>query len=125
MAPPTFRARAISGNDFFDDLNDIAEVREITLSPGIIDRSAVSKSVMPSAKYSSAGSPERLRNGRTTNDRNGAETDVAGARRHARNVSVDTTAVTSASTAAAAMAPRLHRTRRHGGIAPAAPSATF
>src|SRR6266702_4232244 len=45
---------------------------------GILDRSVVRFSVMPSAKYSCAVSPVRLAKGRTTIDRRGAPGPIAG-----------------------------------------------
>src|SRR5712692_9573878 len=45
---------------------------------GILDRSVVRFSVMPSAKYSCAGSPVRLTNGSTTIERRGAPGAIAG-----------------------------------------------
>jgi hypothetical protein len=46
----------------------MTDVREITLSDEIFARSAMSASVIPSAKNSCAGSPERLASGRTAMD---------------------------------------------------------
>ena len=49
-----------------------ARCREITNMPAIGDRSVVTSSVMPSAKYYCSGSLLRLANGSTTIDRRGA-----------------------------------------------------
>ena len=49
-------------------LNFIADVREMTRRDPIWDRSAVTSSVRPSAKYSFSGSVLRFVNGRTAID---------------------------------------------------------
>ena len=51
----------------------MTEVRETTRRLGIRASSVMSSSVMPSAKYSWEGSPERLSRGRTARERMGAE----------------------------------------------------
>src|SRR5713226_1830210 len=48
----------------FSPLNLMAEVLATTLRPPILDRTAISSSVIPSEKYSSAGSGLMLANGR-------------------------------------------------------------
>src|SRR5258708_39725335 len=65
----TLRARAISARGFRVFLYCIADVREITRSDLIFARLVVSSSVMPSAKYSWLGSPERFSNGSTAKER--------------------------------------------------------
>src|SRR5258708_4468176 len=67
----TLRARAISARGFRVFLYCIADVREITRSDLIFARLVVSSSVMPSAKYSWLGSPERFSNGSTAKERMG------------------------------------------------------
>src|SRR5205807_7573360 len=49
-------------------VNGITDVREITLSARIFDKCGMTSSVIPSAKYSVAGSALRFRNGRTATD---------------------------------------------------------
>ena len=44
------------------------ELRAITISPAIFDRSVMMSSVMPSEKYSCSGSPDMLSNGNTAID---------------------------------------------------------
>ena len=61
----TFSSRAISGSESVVPLYCIADVREITRSARMRARSEMIASVMPSAKYSCAGSRETLRNGST------------------------------------------------------------
>ena len=58
----------------------MAEVREITLSAPMRANSWISASVMPSAKYSCAGSPERFSSGSTASEemRRGGEGAPAG-----------------------------------------------
>src|SRR6266536_405047 len=46
----------------------MAEVREMTRKAPIFARSPIRASVIPSTKYSCAGSPERFCNGKTTID---------------------------------------------------------
>src|SRR6266508_5198334 len=46
----------------------MADVREITRSAEILERRAISSSVIPSAKYSCFGSCERFSSGRTASD---------------------------------------------------------
>ena len=46
----TFSSRAMSGRLFLESLYCIADVREITLTDSIFDRSVMSASVIPSAK---------------------------------------------------------------------------
>jgi len=64
----TLRARAISGSDRCASLNCMAEVRETIRRVEFLASMVVSSSVMPSAKYSSLGSPERLARGRTASE---------------------------------------------------------
>ena len=59
---------AISGADMCVSLNRITDVREITRRPRIMDNRPISSSVMPSAKYCWAGSPDRLFRGKTARD---------------------------------------------------------
>src|ERR1700682_6821133 len=68
MIPSTLSSRAISGNDFFDCLYCMEEVREITFTEPICARSVIRASVMPSEKYSCAGSAERLCRGNTARE---------------------------------------------------------
>ena len=49
-------------------LKRITEVRDTTLSARIRARLPISASVIPSAKYSCVGSPDRLSNGNTASD---------------------------------------------------------
>jgi len=63
----------VSGNDLVVFLYRITDVRDITLSAWICARLLMSDSVMPSAKYSCAGSPERFCKGRTAIERIGAD----------------------------------------------------
>ena len=65
----TLSSRAISGRAFCAPLYFIAEVREMTRSALMRARSEMSASVMPSAKYSCAGSFDTLLSGRTASDR--------------------------------------------------------
>src|SRR5215475_11426375 len=46
----------------------MTDVRDTTFKARILERSAMSASVMPSAKYSWLGSPEKFTNGNTAND---------------------------------------------------------
>src|ERR1039457_3099820 len=65
----TFSSRAITGSGLFlTPLYVIADVREITFNASIFAREFISSSVMPSAKYSWAGSLEGLSNGKTASD---------------------------------------------------------
>src|SRR5207249_12091327 len=64
----TPRALAISGRGARVSLKCIAEVREMTRRTRIMDRRPMISSVMPSAKYSWAGSPERFFRGNTPKD---------------------------------------------------------
>ena len=66
---------AISGTESCVFLKCIAEVREMTRRPWIMDSRPISSSVMPSAKYSWDGSPLKFSKGRTAKDR------IAGDRR--------------------------------------------
>src|SRR6476469_179716 len=54
----------------------MAEVREMTRNAAICARSPIRASVIPSTKYSCAGSPERFCSGRTTIDVMGGVTEV-------------------------------------------------
>src|SRR5262252_5304889 len=58
----------MSGAESFVSLRDITEVREMTRRPWIVDRRPMSASVMPSARYSCVGSPDRFFKGRTAKD---------------------------------------------------------
>jgi hypothetical protein len=58
--PSTLRSRAISGSDLVVCLYCIEEVRDMTLRVPIRAKSVIDASVMPSEKYSCAGSPERF-----------------------------------------------------------------
>src|SRR5438552_8529925 len=68
MPASTSSAAAISFKDFLDPLKGITEVREITLRERMGARLVISSSVIPSAKYSWVGSPERFASGRTASD---------------------------------------------------------
>jgi hypothetical protein len=71
MTPSTFNVRAISGSGGIDlllPLKFITEVREITLRARICARLLISVSVMPSAKYSCSGSPDKFCKGSTAID---------------------------------------------------------
>src|SRR4029077_16576324 len=61
----TLNSRAISGRAFFAPLYCMTEVREMTRRDLTLARSVINWSVMPSAKNSSDGSPDRLSRGRT------------------------------------------------------------
>ena len=63
----TFNSRAMSGTDRSVPLNCITDVREITVSAPIWASSVISRSCMPSTKYSCSASPERLTKGSTAN----------------------------------------------------------
>src|SRR2546427_798698 len=65
----TLNSRAISGSAFWTPLYFMADVREITRSALRRASSEISASVMPSAKYSCAGSRETFSRGRTASDR--------------------------------------------------------
>src|SRR5437899_8424173 len=65
---PTFSSLAISGSGLLTALYCITDLREITLSAPILDRSAMRASVMPSTKYSCPGSPVKLSSGSTASD---------------------------------------------------------
>ena len=69
MIASTRSSRAIVGTGFRAVLYCMTDVREITRSPPIFARSAISCSVIPSAKYSCSGSPDRFSNGSTAMDR--------------------------------------------------------
>jgi len=58
----------MSGADIFVSFKDIAEVREITRRSRMAERRPMSASVMPSARYSCPGSPERFFRGNTAKD---------------------------------------------------------
>ena len=64
----TFNSRAIWGSGLRVPLYCMTEVREITRSALILDRLVISASVIPSAKYSCSGSPDRFSNGRTASE---------------------------------------------------------
>ena len=61
----TLSSRAISGTESSECLYFIADVREMTRSALMRDRSEMIASVMPSTKYSCVGSPATLRRGST------------------------------------------------------------
>ena len=63
------------------------EVREITVSAWTRERSAITSSIRPSAKYALSGSGLRLANGSTTMAFFGAAGGASGASRAARNSS--------------------------------------
>ncbi len=69
MEPSTMAStpswRAMSGSERREPLSAMTEVRETTRRLGIRASSVMSSSVMPSAKYSWAGSPERFWRGST------------------------------------------------------------
>ena len=67
ISDPTLSSWPIRRAEAFSPLNRIAEVLATTLSPRILDRTVISSSVIPSEKYSSAGSGLMLANGRITN----------------------------------------------------------
>src|SRR5208337_3855459 len=60
------------GSRLFESLYCMIEVREMTLRPGILATSVINASVMPSANYCWAGSPERFCRGSTASDWMGA-----------------------------------------------------
>ena len=64
MSEPTFSSSPIRPAVAFSPLNLIAEVLATTLRPLILERTAISSSVIPSEKYSSAGSGLMLAKGR-------------------------------------------------------------
>src|SRR5207247_4869956 len=64
MREPTFNSWPILFAVAFSPLNRITEVLATTLRPPILDRTAISSSVIPSEKYSSAGSGLILAKGR-------------------------------------------------------------
>ncbi|MBA7705721.1 hypothetical protein ES703_114557 [subsurface metagenome] len=64
----TFNSRAISGSGFLTPLYCMIDVRDLTCSAPIFPRSAISASVIPSAKYSCSGSPDRFSSGSTASD---------------------------------------------------------
>jgi len=68
ITPCTPSSRPISRSGFLASLYCITEVRDITFSDPIFDRSVISSSVMPSAKYSCSGSPERFASGNTASE---------------------------------------------------------
>ncbi len=59
---------AISGTESCGFLNRITDVREITRRLCILDRRPMSSSVIPSARYSWVGSPDRFFKGSTAKD---------------------------------------------------------
>ncbi len=64
----TFSILAISGTESCGFLNRITDVREITRRSWILERRPMSASVIPSARYSCAGSPDRFFKGSTAKD---------------------------------------------------------
>lgn len=65
----TWSCSAISGMDRRDPWNPLVEAREITRRDFAWDRSVLSSSVIPSARYSSSGLRERLIRGKTASER--------------------------------------------------------
>ena len=61
-------SRAMAFTSFVVPLNVLADVREITRRARTFERSAVTSSVRPSAKYSLSGSALRFVNGSTAID---------------------------------------------------------
>ena len=106
----TFRARAISGTVLPDPLNCVVDVREMTLSPPRWPSVPINSSVMPSAKYSCAGSPDRFASGSTAIDRTapgGTPPDEAASRNPSRrSAGQPTNAITSAAAIDARISPR-------------------
>ena len=102
----TFSARAISGTVLPLPLNCMDDVREITLTPASRPSVPINSSVMPSAKYSCAGSPERFASGRMAMDRIGATASVAAVcpLRNAGSASSAPATIAAAIPATAAMA---------------------
>src|ERR1700738_4070171 len=74
----TFNSLAICGSGLLLALYVMADVREITRKASIFARVLMSSSVIPSVKYSCAGSFDGLRSGRTTSEfiRRGPGCDV-------------------------------------------------
>ena len=68
----TLSSFAISARGLSVPLYLIEEEREITFNAPIFARSVIRASVIPSAKYSCSGSPERFRRGSTAMDSMGA-----------------------------------------------------
>src|SRR5438876_10966904 len=64
----TRNSLAMARKDLRAPLYLIADVREITRSEVILDTAEINSSVMPSQKYSCAGSPEWLSSGKTANE---------------------------------------------------------
>src|ERR1700682_3117438 len=64
----TFNSLAICGSGLLPDLYVMADVREITRKASIFARVLMSSSVIPSVKYSCAGSFDVLCRGRTTSE---------------------------------------------------------
>src|SRR5580704_16633101 len=78
----TFNSRAISGKPFFVALYCMTEVPETTRSEPTLARSVINWSVIPSAKNSSDGSPEKFLSGRTAMERIGETAAFAWRYRH-------------------------------------------
>ncbi len=107
ISASTFSSRPIWGTGFVVRLYRITEVREMTRSPGTLPSCVISSSVMPSAKYSWLGSPERFSSGSTA-----MEAIRGGGPRSDSRTQVQ--AKTTATMASAAAAPAHHHFRRGG-----------
>src|SRR5277367_3944231 len=68
MTPSVFNSFAISGKVLVLFLYPRTEVQEITLRLSILVRVVISSRVVPSAKYSCSGSPDRFFNGSTAKE---------------------------------------------------------
>src|SRR5438876_8366502 len=86
----------------------MTDVREMTRSAEILDSRAMSSSVIPSAKYSCAGSGVRFSSGRTARDFTWARATGAGRAR----VPVDFQTTNAPRSAAATAAPAIQYFRR-------------
>jgi len=107
----TWRARAISLIVFVDPLNCITDVREITVTFGIVPSTPINSSVIPSAKYSWRGSAEALTSGRTATERR-PEAATAATGRRSRIAGHATMASSTAATPPPIAALRAHRRGR-------------
>src|SRR5277367_3954288 len=74
----TFNSRAISGKGFLAPLYCMTEVREMTRGDWTFARSVINWSVMPSAKNSSDGSPDKFSRGRTAMEFKGRAALIGG-----------------------------------------------
>ena len=68
MTRSTPSSRAITARDFPESRYGSVEVREMTLMPLALERSAISASCMPSAKYWPESPEDRLSSGKTASD---------------------------------------------------------